>query len=306
MTSADAANERHPALREFHEVILLSGFSGATVALVRDTPLPFVRKASNQPNTNAALRVQALRQRALADLVKGYANVPGVFDEGERDGLYFFDMQFIPSRDAVNFLSHSSFDNVSEFADRVERLMQRLAASPPIGPAPHTPHRALLDEKLEQIGQRTGARYANVLAPLLEAVAKLQEFGAGEKPTAVHGDLTFENILVDRRGELWLIDSIPSPFDHYWLDWSKLFQECEGLWHAHRGHPLARGVTWWLRQRFHTAAAELNPAYPLCHYVLLGLTFARILPYALTEKDRAFVSLRVHECGRAALELYQR
>ena len=104
-------------------------------------------------------------------------------------------------------------------------------------------------------------------------------------PTAVHGDLTFENILVGRGGQLWLIDAIDLPFHHYWLDWAKLFQECEGRWHAHRGRPISTSVTWWLRTRWMDAAARLAPEYPSRHYLLLGLTFARILPYALSDFD---------------------
>jgi len=302
MTAMDLTVENHPALRMFCEIIPLSGFSGATVALVRDRGQPFVRKAANRLEANGALRDQAVRQQSLATLVDGCAGMPEVLDMGEHDGLFYFDMAFIPSRDAVNFLSNGTFDSVADFADRVERLMSRLAASAPVSEPALAPRKILLVEKLRQIADRTGAMHEDVLAPLVEAAARIEVLVADERPTAAHGDLTFENILVDRRGALWLIDTITSPFDHVWIDWSKLFQECEGLWHAHRGRPLARGVTWWLRQRFHAAATALDPAYPARHYILLGLTFARILPYARTDEDRAFVARRVAECGRAALD----
>ncbi|MCW2362155.1 MULTISPECIES: phosphotransferase [unclassified Sphingobium] len=294
--------DSHPALRMFREVIPLSGFSGATVALVRDGGQPFVRKAANLVDANGSLRDQAVRQQALAGLVEGCAGMPEVLDMGEQDGLFYFDMAFIPSRDAVNFLSNGTFDNVADFADRVERLMSCLAVSVPVSQPPLAPRKSLLVDKLQQIADKTGAMHEEALAPLVEAARRMDVLVADEKPTAAHGDLTFENILVDRRGALWLIDTITSPFDHVWIDWSKLFQECEGLWHAHRGRPLARGVTWWLRQRFHAAATALDPAYPARHYILLGLTFARILPYAKTDEDRAFVARRVAECGRAALD----
>ena len=298
------AGRDHPALRSFSEVILLSGFSGATVALVRDRHLPFVRKTANRADANASLREQAVRQRLLADTIADCAAMPEVLGEGECDGYYYFDMAFVPSRDAVNFLAHCTFDSVAEFAERVNRLMARLAQSPAIGARPLPPRKALVVEKLDQIVQRAGDRAAAALAPLTQAVACFETLSV-ERETAVHGDLTFENILVDRRGDLWLIDTIASPFDHYWIDWSKLFQECEGLWHAHRGRPLARGVTWWLRQRFFETATRLDPAYPLYHYVLLGLTFARILPYAQGEEHLAFVEKRVIECGQAALDIFR-
>lgn len=304
MSDDIVAGEAHPALRDLHEVIMLSGFSGATVALVRDFEQPFVRKVSNRQDGNGALREQASRQQALSGLVAGCANTPEIIETGECDGYFYFDMKFIPSRDAVNLLSQGSFDSVVGFAERIGRLMERLRISPPIGNAPLPATKDLLDDKLAQIASRAGGRHHETLAPLLAAVSKINTLNGSGAPTAAHGDLTFENILVDRRGELWLIDTIPSPFDHYWIDWSKLFQECEGLWHAHRGRPLARGVTWWLRQRFLDAATRLDPAYPMRHYILLGLTFARILPYAKTEHDQEFVARRVVECGRAALDMF--
>jgi hypothetical protein len=296
---------RHPALRQFQEVLLLTGFSGATVALVLDEARPFVRKVTNSREASAALKEQALRQQKLSELVAGCASVPEVLDIGEFDGLLYFDMAFIPSRDAVHFLSHGTFDGVSDFANRLERLMERLAGSSPIGTQPLQPLKGLVADKLMQVRERTSRRCDLALAPLQEAVELLDVLVPGGGTTAAHGDLTFENILVDRSGGLWLIDTIPSPFDHYWIDWSKIFQECEGLWHAHRGRPLARGVTWWLRQRMFDAATRLSPAYASRHYVMLGLTFARILPYAKTESDFAFVEKRVAECGRAALEILQ-
>ncbi|MFE3837878.1 phosphotransferase [Pseudogemmobacter sonorensis] len=297
---------RHPALRDCGDAIPLSGFSGATIALIPDGPRSFVRKASNSRAGNAGLRGQALRQQRLAGLVAGCAAMPEVLDMGERDGYFYFDMEFVPSRDAINFLSNSGFHSVADFADRVERLMIRLAETPApaptSGPAPLAPSKALVEAKLDQIAARTLGAFGAELAPLRAALARIDRLAAPGGATAVHGDLTFENILVDRHGALWLIDTIASPFDHFAIDWSKLFQECEGLWHAHRGRPLARGVTWWLRQRFHRAATLLDPGWPQRHYIHLGLTFARILPYVKTDEDRSFVGRRVAECGRAALE----
>ncbi len=295
----------HPALRGLPEAIPLSGFSGATVALVPGRSHSFVRKAANLPEANAGLRDQARRQQILAGLLEGCAAVPRVLDMGESDGLFHFDMEFTPSRDAVNFLAHGSFDAVSAFADRVERLMERLALAPPVctGPAALVPQTALVADKLAQIAARTGGRHAGDLAGLERALDRIGPLMPAPRATAAHGDLPFENILVDRNGGLWLIDTIGSPFDHYWVDWAKLFQDCEGLWHMHRGRPLARGVTWWLRQRFHAAATRMDPVWPARHYLLLGLTFARILPYARTPGDRDFVAGRVRDCGAAALAM---
>jgi aminoglycoside phosphotransferase (APT) family kinase protein len=288
----------------FSQVITLSGFSGAEVALLR-TPVGalFVRKAARDADSGRALRRQAQRQQWLKTVIAGSANVPDVIAQGEVEGLYFFDMPFVASRDAVAFLSSATFDELGQFADRVETLLAALSRAEP---EPGTSRPATKDAvfgKLDEIAMRTGGRFARELEPLYRATAALvalADAGAA-RPTAAHGDLTFENILVGRKGQLWLIDTIESPFDHYWLDWSKLFQDCEGRWHMHRGRPISVSVTWWLRNRWMDAAARLAPDYPSRHYLLLALTFARILPYARSARDSEYVAGRVAAYGRAAM-----
>jgi hypothetical protein len=299
----------HPALVGFSEALPLSGFSGALVVLMR-TPAGsrFVRKAARDAATSLVLRRQARRQRWLRTAVATSANVPEVIAEGEIEGLYYFDMPFIPARDAVSFLSSATFDELGEFAGHIESLITNLARTGPEPGVSRPPTKDVLLGKLNEISARTDGRFTKALAPLCTATSALAIFTdpRNATPTAVHGDLTFENILVGRNGQLWLIDTIESPFDHYWLDWSKLFQECEGRWHAHRGRPISTGVTWWLRARWMSAATRLAPDYPLCHYILLGLTFARILPYALSDRDSMYLSGLVSAFGNAALAAIKR
>ena len=291
----------HPATVGFAERVPLSGFSGAQVTLLRTAGgALFVRKAAWDAPGGGVLRAQARRQAWLAGLLHGAAAVPAVLGEGEADGLYYFDMAFVPSRDAVGFLAQARFDQLGGFADRVEALMALLATLPAEGA--HPPERAAILAKLDEITLRTAGNYAAVLDPLRRAVLMLDRLVGDDRATAAHGDLTLENILVGREGDLWLIDPIASPIDHYWIDWSKLFQDVEGGWHAHRGRAITSGVTRWLRNRWFAAACRQSPDYRARHAVLLGLTFARILPYARTDADRAFVAGRVEQFGREALE----
>lgn len=288
----------NPAFAGFREVVPLSGFSGAFVALLRDDAgRLFVRKAAETAALSARLRRQAERQTWLRRVVADAAELPEVERDGEIDGLYWFDMSFAAGRDATSYLSATSFEAVEEFANAVRLLLERLAAGAPEHPVRQTPAE-VLGAKLAEIDTRTDGRFAGLLAPLRQATGGLP---AQLPATAAHGDLTFENIIVDRHRRLWLIDTIDSPLDHYWIDWSKLFQECEGRWHQHRRRHLSLSVSWGLRQRFFEIARGMDPRYPSLHYLLLGLTFARILPYARNEADIAFVSGRVAAFGEQAV-----
>ena len=292
----------HPAFADFSEVIPLSGFSGATVALLRHgSSAAFVRKAANTVAGNPGIVSQTARQIWLKSAVDGAAIVPAVLGRGEAEGLNFYDMEFMPARDAVNYLTTATFDQVAEFSDRIATLMGRLSETKS-GFQARPPSRQLFEGKLAEIATRTGNTYEREMAPLVEASSLISGLLDSETATATHGDLTFENILVDRRGALCLIDPIESPFDHYWFDWSKLFQECEGHWHRHRGRRVSASVTWWLRERWVKVASLQSPLYPTVHYLFLALTFARILPYTRDAADRAFVAQRVERFGRAAVD----
>ena len=292
----------HPAFANLDQILPLSGFSGAAIALAKPTGgAQFVRKAAGTASASAALKQQADRQRWLRDMLDGAANVPEVLDEGERDGLYYFDMAFVRSRDANAYLTVIPFDDLDLFARSVERLMQRLSEIH-LEDSERPPALEPLRSKLKEISEKTDHRFDDLLEPIATAVDRLDHYADAASPTVTHGDLTFENLLVSASRDLWLIDPIQSPIDHYWFDWAKLFQDCEGRWHLHRGKRLPLNVTRWLRHRWLKAAADISPDYPARHYILLALTFARILPYAQSQRDIDFVSERVRAFGRAAID----
>ena len=289
----------HPAFVGFRQVIPLAGFSGARVALVRAaTGAQFVRKAALLATESNALRAQAARQQWLRGRLAGAAEVPEVLREETIGDLYYFDMEFVPSRDARAFLSNAPFEDVERFAGRIELLMRHLAdlSVPETGPL----DAGMLSSKLLEIDQKTAGRHGRVLEPLHASLAKLKGFPSGMQATVAHGDLTLENVLVGPRDRIWLIDPIKSPVDHYWFDWAKLFQDCEGRWYAHRGKQLSTGVTHWLRNRWLKSARTIAPDYADWHHLLLALTFARILPYARTKADVEFVTERVATFGQSA------
>ncbi len=281
--------ERHPAFAGARDLVPLSGFSGAHIGLLRDAGgRTFVRKAAQEPHDSTRLRRQAERQSLLSAQIERCASVPAILRDGEAEGCYWFDMEYVIGRDGVTWLGHATISQFGNFAEAVTSVIERLAATPHTG-ASFDPA-AAVRTKLLEIDTRCAGEYGATLAPL---VAIADTLSATLSPTATHGDLTLENIMVDGTGQLWLIDTIDSPFDHYWVDLSKLFQDCEGRWFLHRGRSLPLGTSWELRQRLMAAATRLDARYPAFHHLLLALNFARILPYARSDQDRAFILDRI-------------
>ena len=152
----------NPAFAGFSEVLPLSGLSGAHVALLRTTAGQlFVRKAGSDATTSIVLQRQARRQTWLRTAVAGSANVPEVIAEGEAEGLYYFDMPFIASRDAASLLASATFEEVNDFATRVEALMTTLASADPEPTAPRPPTKIALLDKLDEIAFRTMESFKN-------------------------------------------------------------------------------------------------------------------------------------------------
>ena len=293
---------KHAAFRPFAYVIPLNGFSGAEIALVKDTKgSTFVRKAASTLHGNEALKNQVARQMALREQICEVASVPEVLDDGLIEGLYYFDMQFVPSRDANSFLIGATFDDIRRFADRITGIMRQLSYSN--NKIAQKSVFEALSSKISEIDRRTDSRYESQITLLQRIFKELKKFDELSHPTYMHGDLTFENVLIDKRDQCWLIDPISSPVEHFWLDWAKIFQDCEGLWHRHRGKKHSAGVIAWFCDHWMQKAEEISPGYANHHYALLALTFARILPYAKTAEDAQFVVRRVDHFGRIALNI---
>src|SRR5204863_8802633 len=96
-------------------------------------------------------------------------------------------------------------------------------------------------------------------------------------PTLCHGDLTLENMMVDRDGQIWAIDLLDAPYEHYWFDFAKLNQDLEGGWYLRHQPAISAAVRQYLRERCLSTVLELDSSYESVHNPLMAITFARIL-----------------------------
>jgi aminoglycoside/choline kinase family phosphotransferase len=138
-----------------------------------------------------------------------------------------------------------------------------------------------------------------VLGRLFVAVGRLRECtaqGAG----FCHGDLTLENLMVDRDGRVWLVDFLDSPFEHPWQDYVKLQQDIEGGWYLRKGLRMGPAIMSYARQWLLEIIAEIAPDYSKYAPTLAAVNFSRILPYTRTPEERAFVIERVEHFAALA------
>jgi len=217
----------------------LSGFSGARVLLVtRDGRHWFVRKAARDAQQSSRLSLQLKKQKAFEKVAKCSLRTPAILDEGEIDGCYFVDMEFIRGIDGVNFLRQASYAEVIEFTNQLTIYLERAAASKPLNSGGCATLFDALFTKLCQVHRATNLLNSTVLSHLFLRLDELRNL-RDLNETLCHGDLTLQNMIIDDQKQIWVVDLLDSPFEHYWQDVAKLHQDLSGSWFRLKQPPIA-------------------------------------------------------------------
>ena len=267
----------------------MSGFSGAAVQLMTtDDEHWFVRKVATDSAASARLEIQMHRQARFSETIP-VVRVPRILNHGMIDDRFYFDMEFVRGRDGVTFLRQANYEQLAGF---VERLCGYFKA------AARTAARAVLGTSLRSKPCLPGSRMCRTepgfstqrhCRRLFMALDVLREGTHGLTPTFCHGDLTLENMLITEGGELWMIDCLDAPFEHYWQDVAKVHQDLEGAWYSRNHQLIPRFVLDHVSQRILTTVRGLDDSYDTVHPLLMAMAFVRILPYVRTMEDRDFV-----------------
>jgi tRNA A-37 threonylcarbamoyl transferase component Bud32 len=213
---------------------VLSGHSGVDVTLLESSGSWVVRKSSRRPDQNDRLRRQGEK---LAEAAASGFPCPKVLDDGFREGLYYFDMEYIPGETLANAILTGRQVDWPQIIDQVlDRLIEFSKQESGIF------SQSAFHEKLASIAR---ACQKNITEPLtLLRIEKLTQQVADLKWDAVaispcHGDLTFENIMIRQNGDLIFIDFDVPEHSSWMLDIGKMFQDMRGLWTL-RHHIISR------------------------------------------------------------------
>lgn len=288
-----------PVLQDAAEVRQLSGLSGAQVFLLtKDGRHWIVRKAACEPAASPRLKSQARKQAEFGAAMNDLVRTPAILDEGEIDGRYFFDMEFVRGPDGASYLRRASYGEVAQFAGRLCDYLRQAASQKPLHEANGCPTLfEAIYTKLCDVQRTTGLISPENLTQLFLALDRVQGLGHLSR-TLCHGDLTLQNMVIGGEGTIWVVDLLDSPFEHYWQDVAKLHQDLSGGWFLLDQPPVAQCVLDFISGRLLDAVSQLNPAYPRVHELLIASTFVRILPYARTPEETRFVAQRIDYFAR--------
>ncbi len=284
---------RDPITADAVEVRQLSGLSGALVLLMtKDGRHWFVRKAAAAPENSERLRGQARKQSEFHREMRELVLTPRILDEGEVDGRYFYDMEFVRGPDGASYLNRATYEEVTRFSDRLCAYVEEAAARRPLAACTHGSLFDALYAKLCDVQQTTGLISADNLTRLFLALDRVRRLGDLPR-TLCHGDMTLQNMVIGPDGTVWAIDLLDSPFEHYWQDVAKLHQDLSGGWYLLQQPPVAQCVLDFVSRRLMQAVTRLHAEYPRLHALMVASTFVRILPYARTPMETQFVTERI-------------
>lgn len=265
----------------------LKGLSGCRIELLEESSGKyFVRKTSASLAYNERLAKQVAKQKAFTSSV---AKAPEVYDVGfNEDGTLFCLMEYVHGVSFAEFLKLYPFRECLTIFENLLSLvfnMQRIHAS-------ETDHTGDIRRKIEELlSKKIGFE---VLLERLEA-----QIPKDLDQVTTHGDLTFENILIDQHGDIYLIDFLDSFVDNTFIDLGKLNQELSLKWSVRKGAPDTDVAIKYqkLNQVFRSHCEKNNIDRQKLLYFSI-LTLLRILPYTTDSNERKIVHQK--------LELWQK
>jgi aminoglycoside phosphotransferase len=280
------------------EIRVLTGHSGAHVALCRSGEASLVRKRAGTPAANARLTRQADKQRLLA--AHGIP-LPRVLAEGiDAAGLAYFDMEYVPACTLASTLATAgSYDTraVLTAVDQMLWLFSRAAG----GEIAAETFAAKIDDVARScLAHPLTASYAGEIEAVRATLSARNWAGIPGSPS--HGDLTLENILVSPSRGVVFIDCDEPFASSFWLDAGKLFQDLSGYWclrhmmqTVQRGADVLNAIQKVEKLAFAMRAvvAAADARLPQRLAQLAALSLFRTLPYARDEGTVSFVLARL-------------
>jgi serine/threonine protein kinase len=284
----------------------ISGFSGSFVYLVRSSSnVLFVRKASANVETSYRLEQQYNKLLAFQNYNLTIVNSPKILKTGYYRDRFYMDLEYVSGVDLVEYMATASVSGLKHIGERLGTFLIEMGKHPPIEKVPENVTQVFFNKTftlLDTCSWLPDCVKVNLFLNV-NNIAKLME----SKSSLCHGDLTLENILIDKNGQIWLLDHLDSFYPHYWQDISKLHQDLSGEWFRFRrpGLIVPKYALSYLSNCLLEKVSCLDPSYLLVHNGLLALVFARILPYTSDNITREFVISRLSYYLNLSLEKKQ-
>ena len=236
----------------------LIGHSGCDLQLVGSS---IVRKISPNPDYNKRLIKQAHKQN---DFTHPTVKTPKIINIGYKNNLAYFDMEYITGVTLAKFCQVSNIKNIeniinsltgtNDFKSDIKKQVKNKCLT-----LDHFPH-IIIDEVDWTV------------------------------PTGnCHGDLTFENILIDSEGQPYVLDFLDSYVNSIEVDCSKLMQDSFCGWSFRS----LNTVPWHVLRYINDMLCSKR------RYILLLINLYRIIPYTTNRNTHKWLQCQIKKTLKA-------
>jgi len=200
----------------------LIGHSGCDLLLYKSKNHNFVRKISPNKKYNERLSKQCKKQQIWSNDI---SSTPEVIDTGYKNGLFYFDMEYVlgSTLSSLLFKNQLDIDEVVDFVVSHYKLQYQ--------------------EKLEskdvknaysiKINELSTLKHKFPFVKNLDHAFDLliNDFVPPRFTTIVHGDMTLENLIKSKNdNKIYMIDFLDDYSNGLYTDISKIFQDIQGGW----------------------------------------------------------------------------
>lgn len=273
--------------------IILKGSSGVNIYFYKDSRgVKIVRKKTTKKEQIDRLRIQFEKHQFLLNQKNNLFNIPEILNHGFDKELFFYEYRYIEGSTMTQTFIEKSNKQLSPIMDELLSVIKYFSKQNFFYEIFHIDKRfkEILHEKIisnsDYLESNLRERFLTVLEKLNFPLEK----------TMYHGDLTFENIIVDKNNKIWLIDCIGTFYPHYWFDISTLFQEIEGEWsHIKHGVKLDKQKAKYFTNYLKKNIATFDKQYLTNHQFLMSIKFLRILPYLKSKSQKLRVLKKIND-----------
>ena len=191
------------------------GLSGCRLELIDDRVL---RKYSSSIEYNPRLFSQVDKQIAFSKNILRNIDTPKVYRINSQ-GLFYFDMEYVPGLSAFEFFSVASVNDVEFIVDTLFHYFDSLISKSRL-----MKFNTKILNKIDNL--KSSYNYINLINDLRICVNR---FVLNLPHTFCHGDLTFSNIIF-HKNRLFFIDFLDCYVDTFLSDLVKLKQDLYYLW----------------------------------------------------------------------------
>jgi hypothetical protein len=200
----------------------LKGHSGCDLFLYKEKNLNFVRKISPNKKYNERLFEQCKKQRMWNN---GFSSVPNVLTTGYKEGLFYFDMEYVLGSTVSNLLAEDQMD--------IDEVVEFVVAHYKIQFEEKKESKDLINVYSKKIKQFNALKYKYPFIKNLDQALELlnNNFSVPNYTSIVHGDMTLENLIKSKKdNKIYMIDFLDEFSNGLYTDLSKIFQDIQGGW----------------------------------------------------------------------------